>query len=128
MPRDEHNVVAGVSRAGGAIWRTAHSRAHRFVPVSLSFFLSFSPSFPSLPLAPLSFPYSFSLGLSLSLYFSLSSTFSFVRLVHSYYASAASSATSGPGDEEGPSGPIYPRASCDDPVDGFQKYTETGLN
>jgi len=79
MPRDEHDVVAGVSRAGGAIWRTAHSRAHRFVPVSLSCVRS--PSSPS----SLSFSLVLflSLSLSLSLSSSLSGTFSFARL-HSY--------------------------------------------
>lgn len=130
---DERDVVAGVLRAGGAIWRTAHSRAHRFVPVSLSLFLS-SRSFPILPHVAFFFPCSFSLGLSLSLSLSLSPISLSVehvllRSAGSFvHGSAASSATSGPSDEEGPSGPIYPRASCDDPVDGFQKYTEAVLN
>lgn len=121
MPRDEHDVVAAVSRAGGAIWRTAHSRAHRLVPVSLSF----SRPFPILPLVAFLLPCSFSICPSLFLsvqHVLLRSAGSFV------HGGAASSATSGPGDEEGPSGPIYPRASCDDPVDGFQKYTEAVLN
>lgn len=46
VPWDEHDVVAGVSRAGGAIWRTAHSRAHRLISVSFSLAL-----FPCLTLA-----------------------------------------------------------------------------
>lgn len=59
------------------------------------------------------------------LFLSPSASFSFARPTPSRKQRwPASSATLGPGDEEGPSGPIYPRASCDDPVDGFQKYTK----
>lgn len=125
--RDEHDVVAGVLRAGGAIWRTAHSRAHRFVPVSLSLFLSCvrSPSSPSL----LSFSLVPFLSVCPCLSLFLSVQHVLLRSAGSFlHSSAASSTTSGPGDEEGPSGPIYPHASCDDPVDGFQKFTETVLN
>lgn len=95
-----------------------------FLSLLLFFFLAFVSHPP--PRRFLFLLFLFSICLRLSVRFSLFSTFSFARLVHSY--SAASSATSGPGDEEGPSGPIYPRASCDDPVDGFQKYTVTVLN
>lgn len=47
-PRDEHDVVAGVSGAGGAIWRTAHSRAHTVPFLSHSLARSRSSSSPSL--------------------------------------------------------------------------------
>lgn len=99
-----------------------------FLSLFLSFFLAFvSPSSPS----PLSCSFSFFLSLCVSLSFSLFLSVQRVLLRSAgsfVHGDAASSATSGPGDEEGPSGPIYPRASCDDPVDGFQKYTQAVLN
>lgn len=74
---------------------------------------------------------SLSVSLSLSLFslaVSLRPSFglSFARLIRSCAAVARKLGNAGTkNDEEGPSGPsIYLRASCDDPVDGFQKYTK----